>query len=285
MAQVEIMSSANLEKMRASCQLAAKCLLMVGPHIKPGVTTDEINKLVHDFVTANDAYPSPLNYRPSGAPRPFPKSVCTSINEVVCHGIPGKRTLSNGDIVNVDVTTYHKGHHGDTSVTFYVGEPSEQAKKLVEAARASLEAGIAAVKDGARLGDIGAAIQEVAEKRGFSVVEDYVGHGVGREFHMPPQVRHFGKRGAGERIKAGMVFTIEPMINLGKKGTELLDDDWTVVTQDRSLSAQFEHSILVTKTGCEVLTSRPGIAVNSEDKAWSEVGPLGTAAAWAARQS
>ncbi len=283
MAQVEIMSSANLEKMRASCQLAAKCLLMVGPHIKPGVTTDEINKLVHEFVTANDAYPSPLNYRPSGAPRPFPKSVCTSINEVVCHGIPGKRVLSNGDIVNVDVTTYHKGHHGDTSVTFYVGEPSEQAKKLVEAARMSLEAGIAAVKDGARLGDIGAAIQEVAEGRGFSVVEDYVGHGVGREFHMAPQVRHFGKRGAGERIKAGMVFTIEPMINLGKKGTELLDDDWTVVTQDRSLSAQFEHSILVTKTGCEVLTSRPGIATNSEDKPWSEVGPLGTAAAWAAR--
>ena len=283
MAQVEIMSAANLEKMRASCQLAAQCLLMVGPKIRAGVTTDEINKLVHDFVTANDAYPSPLNYRPSGAPRPFPKSVCTSINEVVCHGIPGKRTLNHGDIVNVDVTTYHKGHHGDTSVTFYVGEPSEQAKKLVETARASLEAGIAAVKDGARLGDIGAAIQEVAEGRGFSVVEDYVGHGVGREFHMAPQVRHFGKRGAGERIRAGMVFTIEPMINLGKKGTELLDDDWTVVTQDRSLSAQFEHSILVTKTGCEVLTSRPGIAMNSEDKEWSEVGPLGTAAAFAAR--
>jgi len=282
-AQVEIMSAANLEKMRASCQLAAQCLLMVGPKIRAGVTTDEINKLVHDFVTANDAYPSPLNYRPSGAPRPFPKSVCTSINEVVCHGIPGKRTLNHGDIVNVDVTTYHKGHHGDTSVTFYVGEPSEQAKKLVETARASLEAGIAAVKDGARLGDIGAAIQEVAEGRGFSVVEDYVGHGVGREFHMAPQVRHFGKRGAGERIRAGMVFTIEPMINLGKKGTELLDDDWTVVTQDRSLSAQFEHSILVTKTGCEVLTSRPGIAMNSEDKEWSEVGPLGTAAAFAAR--
>jgi methionyl aminopeptidase len=284
-AQVEIMSSANLEKMRASCQLAAQCLLMVGPKIRAGVTTDEINKLVHDFVTANDAYPSPLNYRPSGAPRPFPKSVCTSINEVVCHGIPGKRTLNDGDIVNVDVTTYHKGHHGDTSVTFYVGEPSEQAKKLVETARASLEAGIAVVKDGARLGDIGAAIQEVAEARGFSVVEDYVGHGVGREFHMPPQVRHFGKRGAGERIRAGMVFTIEPMINLGKKGTELLDDDWTVVTQDRSLSAQFEHSLLVTKTGCEVLTSRPGIAINSEDKPWSEVGPLGTAAAFAAKQS
>jgi methionyl aminopeptidase len=281
--QVEIMSAANLEKMRASCLLAAQTLLMIGPKIKPGVTTDEINKLVHDFVVANDAYPSPLNYRPSGATRPFPKSVCTSINEVVCHGIPGKRTLANGDIVNVDVTTYHKGHHGDTSVTFYVGEPSEAAKKLVEAARASLEAGIAQVKDGARLGDIGAAIQEVAEGRGFSVVEDYVGHGVGREFHMPPQVRHFGKRGAGERIKAGMVFTIEPMINLGKKGTELLDDDWTVVTEDRSLSAQFEHTILVTKTGCEVLTSRPGVAVNSEDKPWSEVGPLGTAAAWAAR--
>jgi len=253
-AQVEIMSAANLEKMRASCQLAAQCLLMVGPKIRAGVTTDEINKLVHDFVTANDAYPSPLNYRPSGAPRPFPKSVCTSINQVVCHGIPGKRTLNHGDIVNVDVTTYHKGHHGDTSVTFYVGEPSEQAKKLVETARASLEAGIAAVKDGARLGDIGAAIQEVAEGRGFSVVEDYVGHGVGREFHMAPQVRHFGKRGAGERIRAGMVFTIEPMINLGKKGTELLDDDWTVVTRDGSRAAHFEHTIVVTDGEPEVLT-------------------------------
>lgn len=282
---VEIMSSTNLEKMRASCALAARCLLMVGPKIKPGISTDDINKWVHDFVVQNDAYPSPLNYRPSGAPRPYPKSVCTSVNEVVCHGIPGKRVLMNGDIVNVDVTTFHKGYHGDTSVTFYVGEPSESTRALVEAARASLEAGIAEVKDGARLGDIGAAIQQVAESRGFSVVEDYVGHGVGREFHMPPQVRHFGKRGAGERIKAGMVFTIEPMINLGKKGTEVLEDDWTVVTVDRSLSAQFEHTMLVTKTGCEVLTSRPGIAANSEDKPWSELGPLGTAAAWAAKQS
>lgn len=280
---VELMNSVMLERMRASCQLAADTLLMVGEHVRPGITTDEIDKLVHQFITSRDAYPSPLNYKPSGAPRPFPKSVCTSVNEVVCHGIPGKRRLEHGDIVNVDVTTYFRGYHGDTSATFYVGEPSDDAKLVVETARHCLELGIAQVKHGARLGDIGAAIQEYAEGRGCSVVREYVGHGVGREFHMAPQVPHYGKRGAGMRLQAGMVFTIEPMINLGKCETEQLDDAWTVVTRDRSLSAQFEHTVLVTKTGAEVLTHRRGVLRGSEDKAWSSLGPLSTRAAFEAR--
>lgn len=284
MASAEIMSPSMLERMRESCQLAARALLLVGAKIRPGIATEEINRIVHDFIVANDAYPSPLNYRPSGAPRPFPKSVCTSPNEVVCHGIPGKRTLEPGDIVNVDVTTYHKGFHGDTSLTFYVGEPSERARHLVETARQCLEAGLAEVRDGARIGDIGAAIQAVAESGGCSVVRDYVGHGVGREFHMKPQIPHYGSRGKGDRLRAGMVFTIEPMINLGGFETEVLEDDWTVVTRDRSLSAQFEHTVLVTRGGCEVLTSRPGVAMNTEDRPWSVPGPLGSRAAWDAQR-
>jgi methionyl aminopeptidase len=199
------------------------------------------------------------------------------VNEVVCHGIPGNQALKDGDIINVDVTSYlpaKDGFHGDTSATFYVGEVSDQAKKIVEVARRSLELGIAQVKDGARLGDIGAAIQEYAERQGCSVVRDYVGHGIGREFHCAPQVAHFGTRGAGKRIKSGMVFTIEPMINLGDFPCEVLADGWTVLTRDRSLSAQFEHTILVTDTGCEVLTARKALLKNSEDKPWSDLGPL-----------
>lgn len=283
MGTVELMNPSKLERMRASCSMAAECLVMVGQSLRAGMTTDDVNSLVHQFIVSRDAYPSPLNYKPGGAPRPFPKSVCTSVNEVVCHGIPGKRTLKNGDIVNVDVTTYFRGFHGDTSATFYVGEPSEKAKLVVETARRCLELGIAQVKDGARLGDIGAAIQEHAEGRGCSVVREYVGHGVGSEFHMPPQVPHYGKRGAGQRIRAGMVFTIEPMINLGHFETELLDDQWTVVTRDGSLSAQFEHTILVTKTGCEVLTERPEVLSSSEDKEWASLGPLSTRVAHEAR--
>jgi methionyl aminopeptidase len=280
---VELMTPTMLERMRASCQLAADCLQMAGEKLRVGMTTDEINALVHEWIVAHDAYPSPLNYKPGGAPRPFPKSVCTSVNEVVCHGIPGKRRLDPGDIVNIDVTTYFRGYHGDTSATFYVGEPSDQAKHVVETARQCLELGIAQVKDGARIGDIGAAIQEHAESRACSVVREYVGHGVGREFHMPPQVPHYGKRGSGPRIRSGMVFTIEPMINVGHWETELLDDHWTVVTRDRSLSAQFEHTVLVTRTGCEVLTSRRAPLRGSEDKSWSVLGPLSTRAAFEAR--
>lgn len=258
---IEIMSPSALLGMRAACRLAAETLLAVGPIIKPGITTDDINRFVHDFTIARGAWPSPLNYKG------FPKSVCTSVNEVVCHGIPGKRVLRDGDIVNVDVTSYLpkvNGFHGDTSATFFVGEPSAKARHVVEVSRRSLELGIAQVRAGARIGDIGAAIQEYAEGQGCSVVRDYVGHGIGREFHMAPQVPHYGKRNDGKRIKAGMVFTIEPMINLGGHETEVLDDDWTVITADGSLSAQFEHTVLVTEHGCEVLTARSGQLVNSE---------------------
>jgi len=282
---IELMTPRMLEQMRASCQLAAECLVMVGEHIRPGLSTEEINALVHDFLVERGAYPSPLNYGASRGRAGFPKSVCTSVNEVVCHGIPGRQVLKDGDIVNVDVTGYYpanppkSGFHGDTSATFYVGTPSEDAKRVTETARRCLEVGIAEVRHGARLGDIGAAIEECAHARGCSVVRDYVGHGVGREFHMPPQVPHYGRRGSGKRIKAGMVFTIEPMINLGQYATELLEDDWTVVTADRALSAQFEHTVHVTHEGCEVLTARKTVLHASEDLPWSEVGPLSAPAA------
>jgi methionyl aminopeptidase len=278
--RIEIMSSKDLEKMRAACQLAADTLVMVGEHLRAGMSTDDINKLVHDYTIAAGARPSPLNYHG------FPKSVCTSVNEVVCHGIPGAQVLKAGDIVNVDVTSYlpaKDGFHGDTSATFYVGEPSAPAKKVVEVARHCLELGIAEVKDGARLGDIGAAIQEYAEAQGCSVVRDYVGHGIGRQFHAPPQVPHHGTRGAGKRLKAGMVFTIEPMINLGDYHCHVLEDGWTVLTADRSLSAQFEHTIVVTQSGCEVLTQRKAPLKHSEDKPWAQLGRLSASAGLAAR--
>ena len=290
MAGVELMTPKMLDRMRESCQLAARCLVMVGDHIAPGITTESLNTLVHQFCLEHDAYPAPLDYKG------FPKSVCTSVNECICHGIPGDQVLKDGDIINVDVTTYfpkekRKGYHGDTSVTFYVGEPSEAAKLVVETARRSLEIGIEQVKHGARIWDIGAAIQEYAESKGCSVVRDYVGHGVGREFHMEPQIPHYlPEKRAGlfeglknRRLKEGMVFTIEPMINLGTYETELQEDDWTVLTADRKLSAQFEHSLAVTRTGAEVLTRRPAVARHSEDLPWSDVGPLSAPAAWEAR--
>jgi methionyl aminopeptidase len=280
--RIEIMSPKDLEKMRAACSLAADTLVMVGEHLRAGMTTDDINTLVHEYTIAHGARPSPLNYHG------FPKSVCTSINEVVCHGIPSSRVLLEGDIINVDVTSFlpaKDGFHGDTSATFYVGEASPEAKKVVEVARRSLELGIAEVRDNARLGDIGAAIQEYAESQGCSVVRDYVGHGIGRQFHTAPQVPHYGTRGAGKRVKAGMVFTIEPMINLGKYACEVLDDNWTVLTVDRSLSAQFEHTIVVTQQGCEVLTARRAPLKYSEDKPWALLGPLSTGAALKAREA
>ncbi len=270
MTAVEIMSPRVLERVREACRLAAETLIMVGRHIGPGITTEEINRLVHDYTVAQGAWPSPLNYHG------FPKSVCTSVNEVVCHGIPEPRVLEPGDIVNVDVTSRYPadgGCHGDTSATFYVGEPSEEARHVVEVARQCLEVGIEQVRDGARIGDIGAAIQAFAESRGCSVVRDYVGHGTGREFHTAPQVPHFGKPGTGRRIREGMVFTIEPMINAGGYECEVLDDGWTVVTRDRSLSAQFEHTVLVTRRGCEVLTRRAEPLRSSEDLPWSVLGP------------
>jgi methionyl aminopeptidase len=257
---VDIKSSKEAEQLRVSCQMAAETLLLVGEQLKAGMTTEDINRIVHEDTVKRGAYPAPLNYRG------FPKSVCTSVNDVVCHGIPGALTLKNGDIINVDVTTFFKGFYGDTSATFYVGTPSPAARKVTEVSRESLRRAIAVVRDGARLGDIGAAIQEYAEAQGCSVVRDFVGHGIGRRFHEDPQVKHYGKRGTGERIRAGMTFTIEPMINVGTWEVEIdAKDKWTARTADGSLSAQFEHTILVTKDGCEVLTARPRTLKGSED--------------------
>ncbi|MCC7540177.1 MAG: type I methionyl aminopeptidase [Deltaproteobacteria bacterium] len=277
MSSIEIKSASQIERMRKSGKLAAATLVHAGRHIRAGITTDDINRIVHDFIIGHSAYPSPLNYKG------FPKSVCTSVNEVVCHGIPGPQVLHDGDIINVDVTTYLEGYHGDTSATFYVGTPSAEGRKVVEVSRRALELGIAEVREGARIGDIGAAIQEYAESQGCSVVREYVGHGIGREFHMAPHVPHFGKRGTEKRLKAGMTFTIEPMVNLGSHETHRLDDEWTVVTKDGRLSAQFEHTILVTREGCEVLTAREEPLQHSETFPFAELGPLSTAAALRAR--
>jgi methionyl aminopeptidase len=259
---IEIKSPREIEAMRVVCKMAAETLLMVGERIRASMTTDEINELVHQDTVRRNAVPSPLNYHG------FPKSVCTSVNDVVCHGIPGPHKLKPGDIINVDVTTYfpaRDGFHGDTSATFYIGTPSKEARHVTEVARKSLDLGIAQVRDGARIGDIGAAIQEYAEGQGCSVVREFVGHGIGRKFHTDPQVPHFGERGKGTRLKAGMVFTIEPMINLGTWEVEVDSrDKWTVRTKDRQLSAQFEHTVLVTRDGCEVLTARPKPLHNSE---------------------
>jgi len=249
---IEIKSAKEIEAMRVVCRMAAETLLLVGEKLRVGMTTEEINTIVHEDTIRRGARPAPLNYRG------FPKSVCTSVNEVVCHGIPSGRVLKDGDIINVDITTVYNGFHGDTSATFYIGTPSPEARHVVEVARRALEIGIAEVREGARLGDIGAAIQEYVESEGCSVVRDFVGHGIGRRFHEDPQVKHYGKRGTGERLKAGMIFTIEPMVNLGRWEVEIDPvDNWTVTTADGSLSAQFEHTCLVTKTGCEVLTKRP----------------------------
>jgi methionyl aminopeptidase len=263
---VEIKSTREIEAIRVSGRMAAETLMLVGSRLRAGMTTEEINRIVHDDTIRRGAIPSPLNYHG------FPKSVCTSINHVVCHGIPRHdEVLRDGDIINVDVTTFYGGVHGDTSATFYIGTPSDEARKVTEAARQALTLGIAQVRENARLGDIGAAIQEFAEGQGLGVVRDYTGHGIGRRFHEPPSVHHYGKRGSGIRLKAGMVFTIEPMINLGTYEVDLLADKWTVITRDRKLSAQFEHTIVVTKTGCEILTQRPGVLPNSEDLPWVQL--------------
>ncbi len=256
---VEIKAEREISLMREVGRLAASTLERVGPTLRAGITTQEINDFVHADTLRLGARPAPLNYRG------FPRSVCTSINEVVCHGIPSDaRVLQDGDIINVDVTHLYKGFHGDTSATFFIGTPSPEAKKVVEVARKCLELGIAQVRPGARLGDIGAAIQEFAEGQGCSVVRDFVGHGIGRKFHDEPQVKHYGAWGKGNRLKPGMTFTIEPMVNLGGYEVEVLDDDWTAITTDGSLSAQFEHTVLVTHTGVEVLTRREALLAGSE---------------------
>ena len=259
---IETKSPREVEMMRASCQMAAETLLLVGEKLRPGMTTEEINALVHEDTVRRGGWPSPLNYHG------FPKSVCTSINEVVCHGIPGAQKLRPGDIINVDVTTLYQGFHGDTSATFFVGEVSAEARHVTEVSRRALELGIAVVRDGARIGDIGEAIEDYAVAQGCTVVRDFVGHGIGRKFHTDPQVPHYkpDKGKPNPRMKAGMTFTIEPMINLGSHEVEVDDKDkWTVRTKDRRLTAQFEHTILVTRTGCEVLTARKRPLANSEN--------------------
>ena len=239
--------------MREAGRLAAEVLDMIGEHVRPGVTTGELDAICHAYITEKQqAIPAPLNYRG------FPKSICTSINQVVCHGIPGDKKLKNGDILNIDITVIKDGWHGDTSKMFLVGEPAVRARRLCEIAHRAMVTGIEMVKPGARLGDIGHAIQRYAESKGCSVVRDYCGHGIGRVFHEDPQVLHYGRPGVGELLVPGMVFTIEPMINLGKKDTRLLADGWTVHTKDRSLSAQWEHTMAVTEDGCDVLTRLPG---------------------------
>ena len=255
---VVIKNQQDIEKMRVAGRLAAEVLDFVTPHIKPGVTTGRVDQLCHDYmVDVQGTIPAPLNYAPAGH-RPYPKSVCTSVNHQVCHGIPGDKVLKSGDIVNVDITVIKDGYHGDTSRMFYVGEPSIQARRLCESTYESMWRGIRKVRPGATLGDIGHAIQKFAEGAGYSVVREFCGHGIGRKFHEEPQILHYGKAGAGLTMKPGMIFTVEPMINAGRKDIRMLGDGWTVVTADHSLSAQWEHTVLVTDDGYEVLTVSPG---------------------------
>jgi len=246
-------SKEEIEQMRVAGQMAAEVLQMIRPHVQPGVKTIELDKICHEYITVNQkAIPAPLDYRG------FPKSICTSVNRVICHGIPGEKQLKDGDIVNIDITVIKDGWHGDTSKMFMVGKPTIKGKRISEIAYRSMVTGIEMVKPGVTLGDIGHAIQRYAEGQGCSVVREYCGHGIGRGFHEEPQVLHYGSPGDREALVPGMVFTIEPMINLGRRETRLMPDGWTVVTRDRSLSAQWEHTIAVTEDGFDVLTRLPG---------------------------
>ncbi len=250
---VIVKTPAEIEKMRVAGRLAADVLRMIRPHVKAGITTGELDKICHDYiVNVQEAIPAPLNYKG------YPRSICTSVNHQVCHGIPGDKKLKKGDIVNIDVTVIKDGYHGDTSKMFFVSEPSVQAKRLVRVTHECMIKGIEIVRPGTRLGDIGHAIQGHAEAHGFSVVREYCGHGIGREFHEDPQILHYGQPGTGMALEPGMTFTVEPMINAGKKEVKLLPDNWTVVTRDHSLSAQWEHTVLVTESGHEILTLVPG---------------------------
>ena len=240
----------EIEKMRVAGRLASEVLDMIEEHVKPGVTTDELNAICHDYiVNEQQAIPAPLNYHG------FPKSICTSINHVICHGIPNDKRLKKGDIINIDITVIKDEYHGDTSRMFYVGNVSPVAKRICDTAKECMLIGIEMVKPGIQLGDIGHAIQQHAENKNYSVVREYCGHGIGKVFHEEPQVLHYGRPKTGVRLQEGMTFTIEPMINAGRKETRLLADNWTVVTRDRSLSAQWEHTILVTTDGYEILTA------------------------------
>jgi methionyl aminopeptidase len=242
----------QIEKMRIAGRLAAEVLEMIGPYVKAGVTTGELDRICHDFmVNVQKSIPAPLNYHG------FPKSICTSVNHVICHGIPADdKALKDGDIVNIDITVIKDGFHGDTSKMFVVGKPSILAERLIRVTQECLYLGLKKVKNGARLGDIGHVIQVHAEKHNYSIVREYCGHGIGEIFHEDPQVLHYGRPNTGDLLKTGMCLTVEPMVNAGERHSKLLKDGWTVVTKDRSLSAQFEHTIVVTDTGCEILTLR-----------------------------
>lgn len=249
--QIKLHDEAAFDGMRGAGRLAAETLDMIIEHVKPGVTTEHLDQLCHAFITERQGIPAPLNYRG------FPKSICTSINHVVCHGIPGDRVLKDGDVMNIDVTVILDGWHGDTSRMFHVGKPKLKSRRLIDVTYEAMMRGIQVVKPGARLGDIGQAIQDYAEGERCSVVRDFCGHGLGKVFHDAPNVLHYGQAGAGMELKAGMFFTIEPMINLGSWQVKILEDGWTAVTRDRSLSAQFEHSIAVTPDGYEIFTESP----------------------------
>ncbi|MDH5425740.1 MAG: type I methionyl aminopeptidase [Gammaproteobacteria bacterium] len=248
---VHIKSPEEIEKMRIAGKLAADVLEMIAPYVKPGITTNELDRICHNYIVdVQQAIPAPLNYHG------FPKSICTSTNHQVCHGIPSDKKLKKGDIINIDITVIKDGFHGDTSQMFYVGEVPIKAKRITEIAHECLVRGIRLVKPGATLGDIGATIQQYAESQNCTIVREYCGHGIGLKFHEEPQVLHYGKAGTGLKLEAGMIFTIEPMVNIGKRDVKVLPDEWTVITRDRSLSAQWEHTILVTNDGYEVLTLR-----------------------------
>jgi len=249
--EITIKTAAEIEKMRIAGAFAAQVLEMIEPHVRAGITTDELNQICHDYiVNVQQGIPAPLNYNG------FPKSICTSVNHQVCHGIPSEKKLKDGDIINIDITVIKDEYHGDTSKMFVIGKPSILAERLIKITQECLYLGIQQVKPGAHFGDIGAIIQQHAESNRFTVVREYCGHGIGKIFHEPPNVLHYGKPGTGDELRPGMIFTIEPMINAGKRDVKLLPDNWTVVTKDHSLSAQFEHTILVTETGFEVLTKR-----------------------------
>ncbi len=246
-----IKTESEIEKMRIAGKLAADVLDMIAPYVVPGVTTNQLDKLCHDFIVeAQQAIPAPLNYHG------FPKSICTSINHTVCHGIPSEKKLKSGDIVNIDITIIKDEYHGDTSKMFCIGDVNPHARRLVNVTREAMFLGIQQVRPGARLGDIGHAIQQYAESHRYSVVRDFCGHGIGKSFHEPPHVLHYGETGKGEELKSGMIITIEPMLNLGKRHVKVLGDGWTAITKDHSLSAQWEHTVLVTPEGYEILTLR-----------------------------
>lgn len=255
---ITIKNEMDIQKMRVAGKLASEVLDYITPYVQPGVTTEKLDQLCHDYmVNVQKTIPAPLNYAPDGH-TPYPKSICTSVNHQICHGVPSEKILKNGDIVNLDITVIKEGYHGDTSRMYYVGEPSIQAKRLCEITYDCMWLGIDKVKPGATLGDIGYVIQSYAEKNGYSVVREFCGHGIGKVFHEDPQVLHYGRPGAGLKLQSGMMFTIEPMINAGKRDIKQLGDGWTIVTKDHSLSAQWEHTILVTETGYEVMTVSAG---------------------------